>query len=312
MRVDQLITFRRVADERSYTRAAEQLSVSQPAVYQQVRQLEREAGQKLCHVVGKEVMLTAAGQVVYAFAAEVERGHDDVQQQLKGLRDTEQRIIRIGATSYFGTLPLAAERVAARYPGSMVEFRSLHPPEAIEKIRAGAIDFGFFGPTFIPDDLRADPIAQQRIVIAVPPEHPLAGRGRISFAAVQVYALIGYLSGSARAAVDAWSQRRMDAQIRYAALSDSSLTIKTMAVSLNAPATVVEAAIHEDRAAGRLVTLDIEDFAVSYTLSAIHRGRAQLSPAARAYLDELIALGRGSQRARRRTAAAQAAPPASL
>lgn len=71
MKVDQLLSFRCVADERSYTRAAERLFLTQPAVYSQVRQLEVECGAKLFYVHGKEVLLTPAGRELYTFASTV-------------------------------------------------------------------------------------------------------------------------------------------------------------------------------------------------------------------------------------------------
>jgi DNA-binding transcriptional LysR family regulator len=243
MRFDQLITFRCVADERSYTRAAERLFMTQSAVYQQIRQLEHETGTKLCYVLGKEVQLTVAGRVVYEFAVAVGQLHEKLQKRLRELHEQNRRVVRIAAASYFGLLPMVAERLAARYPGIMIEFWSLAPRKAVECIRTGEVDFGFFGLAYVPGDLEAEPCFEQRIVIAVPADHELARRDALRFSDLSSYSFVGYIDGSARTAIEAWKRGRPDVEIRYAALGDSSLGIKTMALAMNLPAFVAEAAI---------------------------------------------------------------------
>jgi len=295
VRIDQLVTFRCVADERSYTRAAERLSLSQPAVYQQVRQLELELREKLFYVVGKAVLVTAAGRELYTFAASVDQAHQTLLQALERVGDRDRQVIRIGATAYFGILPLAADRIASRFPGSVVQFRSMHPGETIELIRAGEVDFGFFGPAFSSVDLAADLLLSQRIVVAAPAGHELASRHAVTAADLQQFPIVGFMPGSARAAIDAWLQERPGLQLHYVAFGDTSLTIKAMALARHALAFVVESAVLDDVRHGHLTILTLPDFQVSYDLFAIHRGRELLSPAANAYLDELLALGRPAQ-----------------
>jgi LysR family transcriptional regulator, low CO2-responsive transcriptional regulator len=307
MRIEQLATFRCVADERSYTRAAERLFVTQSAVYQQVRQLEQEVGSKLCYVLGKEVLLTAAGRAVYDFAAAVQERHDELRRLLKHLGGADEQVIRIASASYFGLLPIAAEHVAIKHPGTVVEFHSLRPSEAIERIRGGEVDFAFFGLAYVPADLVAEPCVEQRIAVAVPADHELAMRETLDFAELQDYPLIGYIGGSAKTAVDAWLKQRAGIAVRYAALGDTSVGIKAMALSMHLPAIVAEAAIADEVRAGRMKVLNIPDFEPSYTLYAVHRGRETLSPAAIAYLAEILSLGGHTMPDAERAPAPQAA-----
>ena len=149
MRIEQLLSFKRVADERSYTRAAEKEFLTQPSVYSQVRQLETECGAKLFYVAGKEVLLTAAGEDLYRFADTVAEAHQEFLSGLQTRADARTHSVRIGALSYFGVLAEATEQLRNEDPQCVVNFESLHPTDAIDMIRAGAIDFGFFGDAFV-------------------------------------------------------------------------------------------------------------------------------------------------------------------
>jgi LysR family transcriptional regulator, low CO2-responsive transcriptional regulator len=288
MRLDQLVTFRCVADERSYTRAAERLFITPSAVYQQVRQLEHQVGMRLCYVVGKEVLLTPAGRAVHDFALCVGQRHEELIGQLKQLQDAGGRVVRIASMGYFGRLPLLAEQMAAKHPDITVEFRSLKPPDVVEMLRSGELDFGFFGKSYVPADLEAEPFTEQRIVVAVPTTHELAQREVTCFSDIQDAAFVGYFGGSARAAVDGWRQARPETEIRYAAVGDTSVSIAAMAQSMHLPAIVAVAAILDEVKQGRMRILPLADFNVSYTLYIVHRDRELLSPAAQAYLAEAL------------------------
>lgn len=282
MKVEQLLSFKRVADERSYTRAAERVFLTQPAIYSQVRQLEVECGAKLFYVAGKEVLLTPAGRELYTFAETVLTAHEDFHSRLRELLAEKERNVRIGALSYFGTLIEATERLRAEDPGCVVHFQSEHPNEAMELIRAGKIDFGFFGQAFFAEGLTYEQCAENEIVPVAPPGHPLVGR-ELTFADLAEYPLVGYASGSARLAIDTFLEGRPDLHVTYAAQTDSSLAVRTMALAMGTPALVVKQAIVNDIALGGVVQLNVSDFHASYPLYMVFLDEAELGESARRY-----------------------------
>ena len=290
MRIDQLATFRRVADERSYTRAAEKDFLTQPAIYAQVRQLEAEVGGKLVYMSGKEVLLTETGRELYHLAVIVEKANGQFQEKLREFRRAQDRRVRIGATSYFGVGVAAAERFRAKMPAGVVQFHSMSPGQASKAIRAGEIDFGFFGAAYVREGLTAEKCEDNRIVVAVPSGHPLGKRTRVTFAEVSQYPLVGYAAGSARTAIDGWARAHGNTAITYVGEADSSVAIRMLAISLMAPALVVEQSIRDEVQAERLIVLDVEDFSASYPIFIIYDSLETLGSGALAFLEEVRAI----------------------
>lgn len=288
MKIDQLLSFKRVADERSYTRAAEKAYLTQPAIYSQVRQLEAEFGIKLFKVDGKEVLLTAAGRNVYVFAEKVATAYDELNASARDHVSAKDRQVRIAATSYFGVTAAATERLRAEDPFCVVQFQSRHPNEAIELIRAGEIDFGFFGPGFLQDGLVFEQCDENEIIAVVPPGHALAGQC-LPFAELSQTPLVGYSSGSAKMAIEHWLEAHPGQKVQYSAQTDSSLAIKTLALALGAPALIVRQAIMNDLATGTLVEVPLKDFSASYPLFMVFLNEQQLGENARRYRTHLLA-----------------------
>lgn len=289
MRIEQLLTFKRVADERSYTRAAEKEFLSQPSVYSQVRQMETECGAKLFYVAGKEVLLTAAGKDLYRLADTVAGAYQEFLSGFRTRAETRIHSVRIGALSYFGVLAEATEQLRNDDPQCVVNFESLHPTEAIDMIRAGAIDFGFFGDSFVLEGLVKEQVAENRIVAVAPPSHPLVGHV-VTFAELTKFAVVGYAAGSARSALERWLQSHPEQAVRYSAQSDSSLAVKSMALAMGSAAFIVRGAIGDELSKGELVELDVVDFDVSYPLYAVYSSLENLGEGARRYLDQLRAI----------------------
>lgn len=298
MKIDQLLNFKRVADERSYTRAAEKVYLTQPAIYSQVRQLEAEFGLKLFKVDGKEVLLTAAGRNVYVFAEKVATAYDELNASARDHVSTKDRQVRIAATSYFGVTAAATERLRAEDPICVVHFQSRHPNEAIELIRAGEIDFGFFGPGFLQDGLVFEQCDENEIIAVVPPGHALAGQC-LSFAELSQLPLVGYSSGSAKMAIDHWLEAHPGQRVQYSAQADSSPAIKTLALALGAPALIVRQAIMDDLQKGTLIEVPMDDFSASYPLYVVFLGDDHLGENARRYLTHLQEIWRSRASPRR-------------
>lgn len=288
MRIEQLVSFKRVADERSYTRAAEKEFLTQPAIYSQVRQLEVESGSKLFFVDGKEVLLTQAGKDLYRLAEAVAAANAEYLAASRGRKEARTHEVRIGALSYFGILGEATERLRLEDPHCVVHFQSMHPTEAIELIRGGVIDFGFFGDGFITEGLVFEQCAVNKIIAVVPPGHRLAGR-KVTFAQLAEYPLVGYATGSAKAAIDKWLATHPDEAVTFAAQSDSSHAVKAMALAMGCPALVVQPAIAGDLSSGMLIEVEVSDFEASYPLFAVYSSLEELGRGAQRYRDHLLA-----------------------
>jgi len=99
MDVRDLQIFLSVARHLNYTRAAEEVNLSQPSVSVRMRELERNLGSKLFEQLGKKVALTEAGHLLVPFATRVIAGISDARQAIAELQGMERGLLRIGAST---------------------------------------------------------------------------------------------------------------------------------------------------------------------------------------------------------------------
>jgi len=297
MRTESLLTFAAVAEEMSYTKAAERLYLTPSTVHQQVRALETELSTKLVHVVGKEVLLTEAGQSFLECAREIQQLLSDLETGLQTLNERRKNKVRIGASSYFGVMADAANAIALSHPEIQVEFRTLRPWQAVDELRRGTIDFGFVGSMFLPSDLDAEPCAENRIRVVVPKDHPWAQETCVPIEELGRFPFVGYQSSSARKAVDEWLKDHPAVRIRYAAEVISSIDVKATARLMNLPAFLVDRAADSELQEGSLVQLSLPYFNASYTLFVVQRPNLDDSWAAQAFLEQLRTHYTADQRA---------------
>ena len=192
-RLKQLRAFCETARHGSISRAAERLGSSQPAVSMQVRALEEELGVSLFERRGPRITLTRVGQSLYRAAVPVVEGLVRLPALLAENREgVAPRWLRIGAgqVSAGYLLPGPLERFRARHPAARIEVRTGTGPQRLEWLRrfeldaaVGVVDAGAPGIEF--HHLRTS-----TMVLAVPEDHPLVGRGAVEPAALNHLAFI--------------------------------------------------------------------------------------------------------------------------
>ncbi|MEW6275870.1 MAG: selenium metabolism-associated LysR family transcriptional regulator [Bacillota bacterium] len=174
MNLRQLEVFLRVAELKSFTRAARQLYMSQPAVSFQIRSLEEELGVKLFWRNEKNVLLTEAGRLLYPEVKQmishfykIKSGLDD----LKGLRTGH---LEIGASTIPGEylLPLLIGDFRKKYPGVLVSLRIGGSGEVEKWLANREIDLGFTGIFVASKEVECLPWIDDRLVLIIPPDHP--------------------------------------------------------------------------------------------------------------------------------------------
>src|SRR5437660_8184787 len=118
----QLKTFRAVAEQLSFSAAAQELSISQPSVSYQVKELESVLGLSLIDRLGKRVRLTEAGEVLYEYARRTLALLDEAAMVMEQMRGIERGTLRVGASTTVGiyVVPLA-----------LGAFKKLHPKLAV-------------------------------------------------------------------------------------------------------------------------------------------------------------------------------------
>lgn len=177
----QLQCFSAVAKNLSYTRAAEELHLTQPAVSMQIRQLEQQAGLALTEQFGKKVHLTEAGTEVYRYARSILQQvdeMDDVLDKLKGFAGGRLKIAAISSANYFA--PRLLGTFQQRFPEVSVSMDVTNQKAVLQQVIDNEVDMAIMGQP--PKDSHVEAIAfmENPLVIVAPPEHRLAKRKRIA------------------------------------------------------------------------------------------------------------------------------------
>lgn len=186
MELRQLEAFVTVARRASFTRAAEELHLTQPAVTRQIAALESELGVLLFDRLGKSIQLTGAGETLLGYAEHIQRLTDEAHEALSELAAGRAGRIAIGAASTLATyvLPPLLTRFRQAYPGIELSLRTGLSARVRELVLSGVVDIGLVTsegePTRTEGALLSESLGVYETVLAVPPGHALAGRSRVT------------------------------------------------------------------------------------------------------------------------------------
>jgi len=183
MELAELQVFLTVAAERSFSRAAEKLHRTQPAVSQAIRRLEEELGERLFDRSSKQGTLTEAGRVLREYAQRLSRLSEEAETAVRELRDLRRGRVLIGANegAVHALLPLIG-RFRTHHPEIQVDVRRVASRQVGVEVSQGSLDFGVV--TFQPAErgLLTLNLGPDDLVMLVHPQHPLAGRKEVTLA----------------------------------------------------------------------------------------------------------------------------------
>ena len=185
--IRHLWLFLAVAEEQNFGRAAKRLGMSQPPLSEQIQVLEHALKVKLFDRSRRGATLTPVGAAILPavrkFAEQLERLELAVEEAVAG----QTGMLTIGAisTAMFDVLPGLIEQLKHAYPQLTVSVREIDSVEAVPALESGDIDLAF---ARLDGDLghtiRSLPLLEDRLMVALPGDHPLASRTRISLASL--------------------------------------------------------------------------------------------------------------------------------
>jgi DNA-binding transcriptional LysR family regulator len=185
--VRQMRYFTAVAEQGSFTGAARELHVTQQAVSQQVKALERVLGVTLLERTSHRVELTPEGVVFLADCRRVLAGADRAARRVQAVARGEAGTLRVVYTlvSAFETMPLLLERLETEYPLLKVDAREVFGSDVSSLLRDGECDLALAPLTSYPDDIRQRTIRREVVRVAVGEHHRLADREQIELASLR-------------------------------------------------------------------------------------------------------------------------------
>lgn len=255
-----LRTLEAIARHGSFSRAARELRLTQPAVSMQIRHLEQDLGLPLLERVGKRAFPTRAGEILLAHAAralrELEAGVEHVQE----LRGVVAGRVRLGTSASISVylLPLALRRFRARYPAIELVVVTGVASDIARGLVASELDVGLVSLPLRERQLAVAPFYRDRLVAIAPADGQWRGRRRARAGDLADRPLILFDRGSTvRRVIDGWFQRGGVTPHAAMELGNTEAMKKFVEAGLGLSITS-EFCVRADVAAGRLVVVPLD------------------------------------------------------
>ncbi|HVS77159.1 MAG TPA: LysR family transcriptional regulator [Steroidobacteraceae bacterium] len=290
--IRQIRVFAAVARNLSFTRAARELHLTQPAVSQQVSLLEAEVGMPLFEQIGRTIRLAPAGAELLRYATQVTellREAGETLAAMKGLKRGELKLGAVSTAKYFAPKLLSAFTPA--YPEVAIKFTVANREEIVRLLAANELDLVIMGRPPRELDTKAEPFARHPLVIIASLEHPLAHRRRIPLKSLARESFIIREQGSGTRASMEHVFRERGVSFRTAMEVSSNETIKQAVMAGMGLSFISSHTIGLEVATGKLAILDVVGLPVVRDWYVIHQREKILSPIASAFRGYLLENG---------------------
>lgn len=179
MEIQQLRMFLKVAEQGSFTRAARECGVSQPAISQQIARLEARLGRPLFERQGRQVTLTEAGELLRGRAMRIITLTDDTARLLCDDGETGKVVVSAIPTITPYLMPALLESFHGRHPRAVVEVNEEVTEAILRRCGAGEIDVGVLAMPAARAYLKFEPLFEEELLLTTSTDHPLADCKRV-------------------------------------------------------------------------------------------------------------------------------------
>lgn len=285
----QLKVFESVARLGSFTRAAEELHLSQPAVSMQVKQLEESVGLPLFEQLGKKIYLTDAGREMHHYSREIGRQlqeAENVLEEMRGLKRGKLVISMVSNANYF--IPRLLSVFCQRFPGIAVNLDVANREKLLKQLADNEMDLGIMGQPPEEADAVAEPFLDNPLVVIAAPTHPLAAEQHIPIARLEGETFLLREKGSgSRIAMERIFAQHGIAPPQGMEMSTTEAVKQAVAAGMGL-AVVSLHTVGLELETGRLAVLDVEDFPLLRHWYVVYRKGKRLSGVAQAFHDFLL------------------------
>lgn len=198
MNLNQLRIFYESAKEHSFTRAAEQLRVSQPAVSSQIKQLEAITRLRLFTKVGRRIYLTKAGKMLFGYAQKIFQLENEAEQALDRIREVQTGTLQIGTTKTYARflMPNYISMFHALYPGISIHLSEGSSMEMMQSLLHMKNELAIVASDTDPKFLNSIIFRKENILLVISPGHYLAKKESVTLEEVSKVPLIMREEGS--------------------------------------------------------------------------------------------------------------------
>ena len=281
----QLRVFNEVCDLRSYSRAAEEMSLTQPAVSLQIRQLEELIGQPLFDYVGKKLYMTEAAEALQLASRDIFGRLENLDMQLSDMQGSLQGQLKLAVESsakYF--VPHLFAAFKRQHPEVNLQLTVVNRAQAVRRLSDNRDDLVIM--SMVPQDMGLEflPFLNNPIIAVAPADHPLCDQGPLHLQDLVPYTLVIREPGSGTrlACEEYFKEKRVHFnQILEVASTESQ---RECAIAGLGVALLTRHAVNLELATGLLRELPVDELPLYRSWCAVQAKAKRLSPVAHAFL----------------------------
>jgi DNA-binding transcriptional LysR family regulator len=293
MDLHQIEIFCTLVKLRSFSKTAEALYLTQPTVSGHIKNLETELGIKLLDRLGRRVIPTEEGEVLFRHGQQLLVLRDEMQQELGEVSGKVTGILKIGGSTIPGAyiLPSLIGKFRMRHPSISIQLIIADTAKVAEAVLNGDLSLGVIGARIADPRLESHAFSKDELVVIVPSGHPWARRKNIPVEALKGVPFILREEGSG-------TRRIMEDRLEKAGLLLSDLTSVAIMGSSDAVRQAVKAglgvsilsirAVQDDIESGRLAAVRLRGVELDRSFSVILLKGKSRSPLVRTFLDFLL------------------------
>jgi DNA-binding transcriptional LysR family regulator len=286
MEMHPLKVFLAVATEKSFSRAAEKLLRTQPAISLSIQRLETELGEKLIDRSAKDILLTDAGEITLEFARRFDRLQYELENALAELRDNSAGRLTIGANES-STLYLldAIEKYREKFPKVKIQLRRSLSSRIPADLIDGELELGII--TYDPDDERLNSLViyTDHLAFIVSPKHRLAGKNSVSIKELDNETFIAHNVVSPYRAQVLRAFQRHNVPLHMNVEMPTIEAIRKMVERDEGVAFLPRMCVDHEVKHGWLKEIKVKEMSMERPIHLVYPARRVLSHAAQAFLD---------------------------
>ena len=289
MITDPLKIFIAVVEHKNFSRAAEELYISQPSVSLQIRNLETELGTKLINRSPKHLELTQSGEIFYGHAKNILLIYDKAKEEIDQLSNVVTGGLKVGASYTIGEyiLPSVVAEFAVQYPKVEIETSIANTEEVIQAVRANHLDLALVEGEANHTDLVIRPLMEDEIILVVPNQHALARLPIVTAEHLQDQVWILRESGSGTRAFSDKLIKDRGIQVKKSYIFGSGQAVKQAVISGLGIALVSSWIVRRELNAKDLTAIRIKGKRLTRTFSSIKLKNHESSKALEVFTEQL-------------------------
>ncbi|MBP1933381.1 LysR family transcriptional regulator [Ammoniphilus resinae] len=289
MIVDSLKIFITVIQKHGFSKAAETLHLSQPAVSLQIQNLEQELGMKLIHRSAKQVEPTQAGQILYDRAIEILDLYEDAKQRIHLLQNKVTGSLKIGASYTIGEyiLPGILAQFSFQYPQVDIDVMINNTEDVVHCVKSSEFDLGLVEGEVNSKDLAIEPFQKDEMVFISAPTHPLAFQTVVQMKDLHDLVWIFRENGSGTRAYNDRVIEQNQIRVKKSYVFSSSQGVKEAVAAGLGIGFLSKAVVERELEAGTLVRLKVREVPFLRDFSIILRKDPYLTKATQIFIQNI-------------------------